>query len=126
MYCVNSKERLLVHPALEYVDAELAQATHMHLSLSLSLSLPLYMYIYIYIERERDFVYVYIYIYTYKRMYRSTRSLCEGRRERPPQRGRAPEAWGKILHTRNHRSEHMLENVTESPLDNSSKNPLDK
>ena len=30
------------------------------------------------------------------------------------------------LHTRNHKSEIRLEKTTESPLDNSSKNPLDK
>ena len=33
---------------------------------------------------------------------------------------------GKILHTRNHKSELTLENATENPLGNSSENPLDK
>ena len=33
---------------------------------------------------------------------------------------------GKILHTRNHKSENPLENATERPLDNSCNNPLDK
>ena len=33
---------------------------------------------------------------------------------------------GNILHTRNHKSETQLENVTESPLDKSSTNPLDE
>ena len=33
---------------------------------------------------------------------------------------------GKILHTRNRKSEIPLENATENPLDNSSNNPLDK
>ena len=31
---------------------------------------------------------------------------------------------GKILHTRNHKSENPLENTTENPLDNPSENPL--
>ena len=33
------------------------------------------------------------------------------------------DARGKILHTRNRRSEIQLENIPESPLDNSSENP---
>ena len=35
------------------------------------------------------------------------------------------EAQGKILHTRSHTNESLLTNVTESPLDNSSKDPPD-
>ena len=33
---------------------------------------------------------------------------------------------GKIIHTRIHTSENSFENVTEHPLDDSGKNPLDK
>ena len=35
-------------------------------------------------------------------------------------------ARGKILHTRNHKSEIPLEHTSENPLDNSSENPLGK
>ena len=64
------------------------------------------------------YIYIYIYIHTYTHK--------AATKEAQAQLKAAAKARGKILHTRNHKSETPLANATESPLDISSKHPLHK
>ena len=57
-----------------------------------------------------------------------TRAASSAAPPRPtkPGMGAGGGSQGKILHTRNHKSEVPSENASEDPLDNSSENPLGK